>query len=154
MGTISSLLDSNSATGKAPEVHWRFFLWMRNRTPSEDWNVMSASGALTVPHHVIITLDLGALDSHRSGMRSLGSETESKLALIPRFLDFGVGQAAQPSAVVASVGLACIGIGIGMSGSWYISVIVYCSSLPSLVDDIYWRLDIASCKRAVRYLTA
>lgn len=86
MGTISSLLDSNSAAGKAPEVHRRFFLWMRNKTPSEDWKVMSASGALTVPHYVIITLDFGALDSHRLGIRSLGGGTWSK-ALTPRFLD-------------------------------------------------------------------
>ena len=49
MGTTSSFLDSNSAAGKAAEQHSRFFLWMRNKIPSTDWKVMSASDALTAP---------------------------------------------------------------------------------------------------------
>ena len=65
MGTTSSFLDSNSAAGKAAEQHSRFFLWMRNRIPSTDWKVMSASEALTAPTNENINLNVRELTSVR-----------------------------------------------------------------------------------------
>jgi hypothetical protein len=45
---ITSFRVSNPGGGKPPACVSRFFLWMRKRTPSLDWNVTSPSSAQTV----------------------------------------------------------------------------------------------------------